>query len=88
MSKFFYPPNYLGFEINLESVLEIISLTTLLASLILLVYNRLFKHKSIKVSNYYYFKLVIAMYVLVFTLNKYSIVKLSENGKYGIVDIC
>ncbi len=72
MSKFFYPPNYLGFEINLESVLEIISLTTLLASLILLVYNRLFKHKSIKVSNYYYFKLVIAMYVLVFTLNKYS----------------
>ena len=49
LAKFFYPPDYLGFETNLESILEITSFSILLVLLLLPIYNSIFHQTSIQV---------------------------------------
>jgi hypothetical protein len=50
LAKFFYPSEYWGFEVGLESSLEIVAFSGLLAAMLYPIYTYFFKRNVFRVS--------------------------------------
>ena len=51
LAKFFYPEEYLGFESNLESTLELLAFSALTVTIVLPIYSFVFKQNSVQVKD-------------------------------------